>query len=179
MIQKFQDADILKGLLVFSPFFLSVTSLLIGLKLGLIVFSFIILLSPIIYFSRKIFVYPQQHIVIVLIISASWILIMRMLLNVEDYSLLEKISLFLPLLLINSLVLSVNQSILTMSDFKSVLKRIFKTGCAILLLFITFGFLQESLNRMSLFNSNAGFFLLFGFLFAVINFCNKKTNFLS
>lgn len=174
MIQKFQDADILKGLLVFSPFFLSVTSLLIGLKLGLIVFSFILLLSPIIFFSRKLFVYPQQHTVIVLIISASWILLMRMLLNVEDYSLLEKISLFLPLLLINSLVLSVSESILTMSDFKSVLKRLFKTGTAILIFFIALGFLQESLSRISLFNSPAGFFFLSGFIFAAINFFNRK-----
>jgi electron transport complex protein RnfE len=174
MIQRLQDDDVLKGLLVFAPFFPSVTSLIIGLYTGLLALILILFPAPIFYFCRKLFILPQQRLVFVLILGISWILIVRMLLDAEAYSLADNIGLFLPLLLMNSLILFTNESILSMPDLRSVLNRVFKVALAALLFFIMLGLLRELLNDVSIFTSSAGFFFLSGFIFAAINFFNRK-----
>lgn len=172
--QRLQDGNILKGLLGFAPFFLSVTSLSGGLSMGSIAFMLILATFFIIYFSRKLVILPQQRLVFILIISVTSVLIMKMLLDAEAYSLADSIGLFLPLLLMNSLILFTNESILSMTDLRSVLNRIFKVALAALLFFIMLGLLRELLNDVSIFTSSAGFFFLSGFIFAAINFFNRK-----
>jgi len=173
MIQEFQNDNIPKGLLAFAPFFLSITSLSIGFNMALIVFVLILFLAPMNYFLRKL-IPPQQRLVFVLIISISWMLIVRMFLEAEVYSIAEKIGLFLPLLLINSMVLSLTESVYSMFDLKTVMRNLFIVGIAILLFFMIFGFLRELLNNCSIFTSPTGYFLLSGFLFATINCFNRK-----
>ncbi len=97
-----------------------------------------------------------------------------MLLHAEAYSLADKIGLFLPLLLMNSLVLSSCESIFLMPDVKPAMSHVFKVGLATLLFFVIMGLLRESLNEISIFTSPAGFFFLSGFLFSVINFFNRN-----
>jgi len=174
--QKFHNVDVLKGLLVFAPFYLSLTSFLIGLKTGLVVFSCIFLISPLLFLLRKIVIHPQQYIIFVLLISTSSVLILRMLLHAEAYTFVDNINLFLPLLLINSFVLIEFETIITSSGFQSIFKRLIEFGIAILLFFIVFGALQEVLNRISIFNSPIGFFFLSGFLIAMVNLFNSKEN---
>jgi H+/Na+-translocating ferredoxin:NAD+ oxidoreductase subunit E len=173
MIQKFQDDNIPKGLLAFAPFFLGITSLFIGFSTGLIALVLILSLAPMNYFLRKL-VPPQQRLFFILIISVSWILIAMMFLDAGIYSVAEKTGLFLPLLLMNSLVLSVNESMFSMPDLKSVMSSIFRVGIAILLFLMLFGLLRELLNNFSILASPAGCFFLSGFLFAIINYSNRK-----
>ncbi|GEM_PF-1485100 len=174
MIQKFQNDDILKGLLAFSPFFLSITSLFIGFSTALIVLVLILFFVPMNYFLRKL-IPPQQRLAFILVFGVSSMLIIRMFLEAEVYSLAEKIGLFLPLLLVNSMVLSISESVYSLPDLKSVMGKVFSVGIAILLFFVIFGFLQELLNEVSFFTSPAGYFLLSGLLFAMINCFNRKT----
>ncbi len=173
MIQKFQNDNIPKGLLAFAPFFLSITSLFIGFSTALIVFVLILFLVPMNYFLRKL-IPPQQRLAFILVISVSWMLIIRMFLEAEVYSLSEKIGLFLPLLLMNSMILSINESVYSMPDLKTVVRDLFNVGIVIILFFIIFGFLRELLNDFSIFTSPAGYFFLLGFLFATINCFNRK-----
>jgi Na+-translocating ferredoxin:NAD+ oxidoreductase RnfE subunit len=174
MIQRFQDDDLLKGLLVFAPFYSAISSLYFGIKLALIAFSLILLLGVIMYASRKLFTLPLQHLAFTLIVSISLILIMRMLLEAEYYSIAQTIGLFFPLLLINSLVLSINSTIFSQSDFKLASAKVLKLCLAVTLFFAISGFLHEIFNSVSFLHSPAGFFFLSGILFAVINILNKK-----
>jgi H+/Na+-translocating ferredoxin:NAD+ oxidoreductase subunit E len=173
MIQKFQNDNIPKGLLALAPFFLGITSLFIGFSAALIVFVFLLFLAPMNYFLRKL-IPPEQRLVFILIISVSWMIIIRMFLEAEVYSLAEKIGLFLPLLLINSMVLSITETVYSMPDFKSVMRDLFYVGIAILLFFMLFGLLRELLNNFSILASPAGCFFLSGFLFSIINYSNRK-----
>lgn len=97
-----------------------------------------------------------------------------MLLEAEAYSFVDKTGVFLPLLLINCLVLSVNKSIFFMPDYKSILHRVIKVACAALLFFVVFGFIRELADEVPLLTSPAGFLFLFGFLCAATNFLNEK-----
>jgi H+/Na+-translocating ferredoxin:NAD+ oxidoreductase subunit E len=173
MIQKFQYIEILKGLLAFTPFLLYVTSLSDGVSLGMLVFTFILFLSPSLYIFRKL-IPTKQRFALILIISVSYLLLVRMILNAEVYSLLDKVGLFLPLILINSFILSVNESVLTMTDFKTVMNQVLSIGIVILLFFVIIGFLLESLVEFYIFSSPAGCFFLLGFLFSVINYFSIK-----
>ena len=156
-------------MLALAPFFLVASSLYVGFTMGLITFILILILAPTIYFLRNL-IPSHQRLVVILVIGVSITLIARMLLNAEAYSIADKIGLFLPLLLMNSLVLSLNESIFSTQDFKSVISLIFSIGIAILFFFVIFGFLRELVENISIFTSPAGCFLLSCFLFAASNF---------
>jgi H+/Na+-translocating ferredoxin:NAD+ oxidoreductase subunit E len=173
MIQKFQNIENLKGLLVFTPFLLNVTSLSVGFSLGMIVITLISFLVPSLYFLRKL-ISTQQRFAFVLIISVSYILLARMIINAELYSLLDKIGLFLPLILMNGLILSVNESVLTMTDFKTVVNQVFNIGIIVLLFFLIIGLIRELLIEFQIFSLPAGCFFLLAFLFSAINYFNIK-----
>lgn len=173
MIQNNRYDDLPKGLLAFAPFFMVVASLFIGFSAGLIAVVLIFLLTSILFFIGKLIV-PEQRLAVALIVSVSAVLVARMLLDAGAYSLAEKLGIFLPLLLMNSLVLSLNESIFTMPDFKSAMSRSFYIGIAIFLFFVIVGFLRELLNDFSILTSAAGYFFLFGFLYAAFNFINRK-----
>lgn len=169
MIQKLLDYEVQIGLLALSPFFLVASSLFVGFSIGLITVILILFLAPIIYSLRNL-IPSQQRLAIILVISVSVVLIARMLLNAEAYSIADKIGLFLPLVVMNSLVLTVNETMFSIQDFKSVFSHIFGIGVAILFFFVIFGFLRELFNSFSIITSPAGCFFLSGFLFATINF---------
>jgi len=173
MIQNNRYDDLPKGLLAFAPFFLVAASLIIGIGAGFIVVILIFLLTPILYLLRKL-ILSEQRLAVVMIVSVSAVLLTRLLIDAEAYSLGDKLGLFFPLLLMNSLVLSLNESIFTMPDFKSAMSKSFNIGIAILLFFVIVGFLREMLNDFSILTSPAGYFFLFGFLYAAFNFLNKK-----
>jgi len=176
MIQKLLDNEVQTGMLALAPFYLVASSLYVGFSIGLITAILILFLALIIYALRNL-IPPQQRLVVILVISVSVILIARMLLNAEAYSIADKIGLFLPLLLMNSLVLSVNETMFSIQDFKSIFSHIFSIGVAILFFFVIFGFLRELFENISIFTSPAGCFFLSGFLFATINlFKNYKFN---
>jgi Na+-translocating ferredoxin:NAD+ oxidoreductase RnfE subunit len=173
MIQNNRYDEIPKGILAFSPFYLVVASSFIGLSTGLLAVVIIFSLLPILYLLRKL-ISPSQRLSFIIIVSVSWMLIARMLLDAEAYFLADKLGLLLPLLLMNSLVLSINESILSMSNLKSVMSCSYKICIAILLFFVLFGFLRELLNDVSIISSPAGFFILSGFLIAIFNFFQRK-----
>ncbi|MCZ6802801.1 MAG: hypothetical protein O7D86_02405 [Proteobacteria bacterium] len=169
MIQKLLDNEVWTGMLALAPFFLVTSSLYIGFSIGLITVILILFLAPIIYSLRNL-IPSQQRLAVILVISVSVTLIARMLLNAEAYSIADKIGLFLPLLLMNSLVMSVNETMFSLRDFKSVVSDVFGIGIAILFFFVIFGLLRELFENISILTSPAGCFLLSGFLFAAINF---------
>lgn len=174
MIQRLQDDDILKGLLAFAPFFLAISSFSDGLYVGLIASLLMLFIAPIVYFSCKFITLPQQRLAFVVIVSVSCILIIRMWLNAEAYSLIDKIGLFFPLLLMNSLALSMIATILSMPDFKSVMSKVLKIALATILFFVIAGLAYELLHELLIFTSPAGFLFLSGFLFAMVNVINKN-----
>ena len=173
MFQKNQNNELQKSLLALAPFYLLSFSLYVGFGIGLIIALLLVFLVPVIYLFRNL-VPPSQQLSFVIILSASAILIVSMFLDVEVYSFTDKIGLFLPLLLINSLVLSVNESTFTMSDFKSAMSNVFYIAIAVLFFFVIFGLSRELLSDFSILSYPSGCFLLVGFLFAGINFFNIK-----
>lgn len=174
MIQRFQNTDTLKGLLVFSPLALSASSFIIGLKIGLFATVAVLLLSIIVFFSRNFFSLALQRLTFVLFTSITLMLMLRMFVQAEAYELSEQIGLFLPLLLMNSFIFSVNESIFERSNFKTALSHVLIAAITILIFFIIFGFFQQFLNEISIFASPVGFFFLFGFLLAIGNILNTK-----
>ena len=157
------------GLLALSPLFLVVSSLNNGVRLGLILLILILILSSTLYFISN-FIPSQQRLVSVLVIGVTVILIARMFLNSEFYFVADKIGLFLPLLVINSLVLSLGEEVFSKQDYKSTLIYVLGIGVALLIFFIILGFLKGFLDMFSIIESPAGSFILLGLLFGTINF---------
>lgn len=169
MIKRLFNNENQLGLLALSPLFLVVSSFNDGINTGLILFVLILTLSSILY-SISNFIPSHQRLVSVLIISAAVILITRMLLNSEIYFVADKIGLFLPLLVINSLVLSLGEEVFSKQDYKSTLIYVSGIAISVLIFFITFGFLKGLFDMISIIESPAGSFILLGLLFATINF---------
>ena len=157
------------GLLALSPLFLVVSSFNDGVNTGLVSLVLIIMLSSILYFISN-FIPSHQRLISVLIIGVTVILIARMLLKSEFYFVADKIGLFLPLLIINTLVLSIGEEVFSKQGFKSTLVYVLGIAISVLIFFITFGFLKEVLDMFSIMESPAGSFMLLGLLFATINF---------
>ena len=174
VIRKLASNETQLGLLALSPFFLIASSLLVGFEIAILIVSLLILLSLIVYFFGKFFP-VQQRLVALLIISTSVVLVVRMLLQAEAYSLTEDLGLFLPLIIINSLVLSTSEKVFSMQDLKTVFSYIFSIGVVILIFFILVGFSREVLNDFSIINSPAACFILTGCLFAIINVLKGNT----
>ena len=169
MIQRLFNTETQAGLLALAPLFLVTSSLYVGFSTGLIIVVLISALASIIYFLRNL-IPSQQRLAVILVISVSVMLMARMLLHAEAFSIADKIGVFLPLVLMNSLVLSINEHMFSMQDFKSVINYILSVGIVILSFFIVFGFLRELVDNFSIFTSPAGCFFLSGLLFAGINF---------
>lgn len=172
MIQKLFKHETQTGLLALAPFFLVVTSFNIGLDIGLIIAVQILILSSLFYFLRKL-IPTQQRLAVIVIISVSLMLIVRLLLDAEFYSVANKIGLFLPLLIVNSLVLMLAEGAFSKQDYKSVICHVSGIVIAIPVFFILFGLLKELLEGFSIVASSAGCFFLVGIMFATINIFNN------
>ena len=168
MIQKLFNNKNQTGLLALAPLFLVVTSFNDGISIGLISLVLIVSLTSILYFISN-FIPSHQRLVSVLIISGAVILVARMLLNSEIYFVADKIGLFLPLLVINSLVLSLGEEVFYKQGYKSTMIYVSGIAIAVLTFFIIFGFLKGLLDMFSIIDSPAGSFILLGLLFATIN----------
>ena len=77
---------------------------------------------------------------------------------------------FLPLLVINSLVISLGEEVFSKQDYKSTMIYVSGSAIAVLIFFIIFGFLKGWIDMFSIIDSPAGSFILLGLLFATINF---------
>ena len=197
-LDKIDNADIQLGLLAFFPLLPVTTSFSAGSGVGLVVLLLMIVLAVLIYPLRN-FIPISQRLPITLIISVCVVLMARMLLESEIYSLAEKLGLFLPLLIMNSLVLSISESLFSSHGIKSISRYII-FGLSILIFFVLFGAVRELLINysvlteldiftdvsfsgirfihsapgFSIFTSSAGCFFLVGFIFAMINFLNDS-----
>ncbi|GJM04144.1 MAG: hypothetical protein DHS20C09_01350 [marine bacterium B5-7] len=168
VIQKLFNTQMQTGLLAMAPFFLIIPSYKVGMSIGLIAFCLMFVLTSALYLLRD-FIPSQQRVVVVLLFSVSLVLIDRMLLQANAYSVFDSIGLFFPLLLINSLVLSLGEDVFSEQSYKSV--AIYASGVAmpLLIFFILFGFLKDLLDMFSIIESSAGNFILLGLLFAAMN----------
>jgi H+/Na+-translocating ferredoxin:NAD+ oxidoreductase subunit E len=173
MVQEFINNDLPKGLLALAPFYITTASLDTGFVTGLIIAFFILLYASIIFLLKNL-IAPHQRLAFILIVSISVILIFRLIFQAEAYSFTEKLGLFLPLLVINSLVISIEETIFSISDFKSVLVKVVSVSLIILLFFMILGFTQEIMADLTILSYPAGCFLLIGFLFAAINIFQKQ-----
>lgn len=176
MIQKLFNNKNQTSLLALAPLFLVVTSFNDGISIGLISLVLILILTSILFFISN-FIPSHQRLVSVLIVSVAVILVARMLLNAEFYFVADKIGLFLPLLVINSLVLTLGEEVFSKQDYKSTMIYVSGISVALLIFFIILGFLKDLLDLFSIIDSPAGSFILLGLLFATINFLknNKAT----
>ncbi len=177
IIQKFFKHETQTGLLALAPFFLVVSSFNTGLNIGLIIAIQILILSSVLYFLRKL-IPPQQRLAVIVIIGASLMIIVRLLLNAEFYSVSNTIGLFLPLLIVNSLVLTLGEAVFSRQDYKSVICHVSGIVIAVPVFFIVFGLLKELLEGFSIITSPAGCFFLVGLMFATVNFfiCDNVTD---
>jgi len=157
------------GLLALSPFFLVVASFNDGVNTGLILLILMLTLSSILYFISN-FIPSHQRLVSVLIVSVTVISIARMLLNSEFYFVADNIGLLLPLLVINSLVLSLGEEVFSKQDYTSTMIYVLGIAVALLIFFVILGSLKGLLGMFSIIDSPAGIFILLGLLFATINF---------
>ncbi len=167
--KKLFSTEMQSGLLAMAPFFLIIPTYKVGMNIGLIAFVLIFVFAAVIYLLCD-FVPSQQRVVVVLIFSVSIVLIARMLIQANDYSIAYSIGLFFPLLLINSLTLSLGEEVFSKQDYKSTLIYVSGIAISVLIFFITFGFLKGLLDMISIIESPAGSFMLLGLLFATINF---------
>jgi H+/Na+-translocating ferredoxin:NAD+ oxidoreductase subunit E len=176
MIQRLFNNKNQLGLLALSPLFLVVSSFNDGISTGLIAFFLILIITSILYFISN-SIPSHQRLVSVLIISATVILVARMLLNSEIYFVANEIGLFLPLLVINSLLISLGEEVLSEQDYKSTMIYVSGIALSLLIFFITFGFLKGLLDMFSIIESPAASLMLLGLLFAAINVLksNKAT----
>jgi electron transport complex protein RnfE len=169
MIQKLFNNKNQTGLLALAPFFLVACSFNNGVIIGLTSLFMIIILTTILYLISNCI--PSSHsLVSVIIVSATVVLVARMILNSEMYFVAETIGLFLPLLVINSLVISLGEEVFSKQDHKSTVLYIFSVAIAVFIFFILFGFLKGLLDVFAIIKSPAGNFILAGLLFATINF---------
>jgi len=169
MIQKLFNNKNQTGLLALAPFFLVVCSFNNGVIIGLISLFIIIILTTILYFISN-YIPSYQSLISVIIVSATVTLVVRMILNSELYFIAETIGLFLPLLVINSLVIPLGEEVFSKQDYKSTMVYIFEVAIAVFIFFILFGFLRGLLDVFAIIKSPAGNFILLGLLFATINF---------
>lgn len=172
MIQTLFKHETHTGLLALAPFFLVVGSFTPGLDIGLIVAIQILILSSVFHFLRKL-IPPEQRLAVIVIISTSLMIIVRLLLNAEFYSVSNTIGLFLPLLIVNSLVLTLAEEVFSKQDYKSVICHVSGIVIAIPVFFIIFGLLKQLLEGFSIITSPAGCFFLVGIMFATVNFFNS------
>ncbi|MFT5396213.1 MAG: electron transport complex protein RnfE [Gammaproteobacteria bacterium] len=169
MIQKLFNNKNQTGLLALAPLFLVVASFNDGITIGLISLVMILILTSILYFISN-FIPLHQRLISVLVVSVAVTLVARMLLNSEIYFVADKIGLFLPLLVINSLVISLGEEVFSKQDYKSTMIYVSGSAIAVLIFFIIFGSLKGWLDMFSIIDSPAGSFILLGLLFATINF---------
>tara|TARA_R110002072_G_scaffold32211_8_gene98643 strand:- start:17678 stop:18220 length:543 start_codon:yes stop_codon:yes gene_type:complete len=168
VIQKLFNTQMQTGLLAMAPFFLIIPSYKAGVSIGLIAFCLMFVPASVIYLLRD-FIPSQQSVVVVLLFSVSLILIGRMLLQAGAYSTFDSIGLFFPLLLINSLALSLGENVFSGQSYKSVAIYVFGIGISLLIFFVFFGFLKGLIDMFSIIKSPAGNFILLGLLFATMN----------
>jgi Na+-translocating ferredoxin:NAD+ oxidoreductase RnfE subunit len=168
-IQRLYNNEVQSGLLALAPFFLLTSSFTIGITISLVAAIQLLILTTILYCLRYL-IPSQQRLASILIISISVVLVDRMLLNAEAYLVAESIGLLFPLLIINSLVLSLGENIFSRQDFKSTLNHTLGISVAVIIFFVIFGFLKELFEEFSIITSPAGCFFISGFLFAAINF---------
>ncbi len=168
MIQRLFNNKNQTGLLALAPLFLVVSSLNDAISIGLISLFLIVILTSTLYFISS-FIPSHQKLVSVLIVSVTVTLVARMLLNSEIYFVADKIGLFLPLLVINSLVISLGEEVFSKPDYKSTMIYVSGVVIAVLIFFIIFGFLKGLFDMFSIIDSPAGSFILLGLLFATIN----------
>ena len=173
MIKRLFNNKNQTGLLALAPLFLVVTSFNDGITIGLISLVLILILTSILYFISN-FIPSHQRLISVLVVSVAVTLVARMLLNSEIYFVAEQIGLFLPLLVINSLVLSLGEEVFSKQDYKSTMVYVFGIAISVLIFFIVFGFLKGLLDMFSIIESPAGSFILLGLLFATINFLKNN-----
>ncbi len=169
MIQKIFNNKNQLGLLALTPLFLLVSSFNDGISIGLISLVLILILTSILYFISN-FIPSHHRLVSVLIVSVAVTLVARMLLNSEVYFVADKIGLFLPLLVINSLVISLGEEVFSKQNYKSTMIYVAGIAVALLIFFITLGFLKGLFDKFSIIDSPAGCFILLGLLFATFNF---------
>ena len=175
MIQKLFNNKNQTGLLALAPFFLVVCSFNNGVIIGLTSLFMIIILTTILYFISN-YIPSCQSFISVIIVSATVTLVVRMILNSELYFVAETIGLFLPLLVINSLVIPLGEEVFSKQDYKFTMVYIFSVAIAVFIFFILFGFLKGLLDVFAIIKSPAGNFILLGLLFATINFFRSNEN---
>lgn len=173
-IQKIFDTEAQLGVLALAPFFLIISSFDIAFHFSLIIFIQIFILTSVLYLLRNL-IRLQQRIVVVLIFSATMALITRMLLYTEAYAVADTLGLFLPLLLINSLVLSLGESVFSKQSYQSAICHAARFAIVIPIFFILFGLLRHLLEPVSIVASPAGCFFLLGFLFVACHFAKADS----
>ena len=197
IMTKFINNETWVGLLAFSPLLLITTSSTVGFAIGLLSLVLLFVLTLIIYPLRTLLSLPQR-LVFILMVSVTLVLVVRLLLEAGAYSFTEKIGLFLPLIIMNSLVISENEALFSVQKTSAAIIRMMILGLIILLFFVAFGFMREvlmhysiltELNQFSMysfaginlidsdpgfsiFTSSAGCFFILGFLYALLNFVN-------
>ncbi len=168
-IQRLFKTETQFALLALAPLLLLPAKFSSFINMGLVAVGLILLLTAILFYLRKL-IPAQLRPAVVLIVSISLVLIAQMLMDANAYSFAENSSLFFPLMLINSLVLSLGEKVFSKQTHQSVIRYVSGIALAVLLFFMLYGLLKELAGGYSIIDSVAGCFFLLGFLFAFFNF---------
>jgi Na+-translocating ferredoxin:NAD+ oxidoreductase RnfE subunit len=174
MIQRLFDNESPSAMLAFAPFFLLLTSYETGFNLALTAAVQLLIVTLMLFCLRNL-IPADMRIPIVIIISVTVMLISRMVLNAEAYSFIAVFGLLFPLLMVNSLVLSLGITVLSSQQYKAIVLRLFVMVIAFFLLFISYGWLKTFFSTISISSSPAGCFFVAAVLFSIINFLKSNT----
>ncbi len=168
------NADDQQGLLALAPFLLLATSFSIALTLSLLLAAFLCL-QVLLLFVCRLFIPARQRLAISLILGVTLALIADLHLAAHAPVVLELVPVLLPLMVINSLVLSHSEAVFASVNHQQLWRGLMRTALVIVGFFALFGGIQTILPDLPIMALPAGCFLLVGILFALINALQRLT----
>ena len=168
MSQQLKDKNLQHELLALSPFLLLGTSVIVGLSAGIVIFCLSLVFTLLIVGFRN-FIPVEHRLVVILIIATALAEISEMVLSAGVYSIADHFSPLLPLLVINTLVLSYAESVFSEEKNKSILKGLMAVGLVSFVILVLFGFIRGLLNDAGFFATPAACLFLIAWGLALVN----------
>lgn len=191
IIKYLHEHPAIVGVVGVCPVIAKSTTLLSGLTLG-IVFLLVLLLSALSTFALRKLIPHRYRLVFILLITASWVTVLDLLLQATVYDMRLSLSMYIPLLAMNSLVLMLLETTALRDSAAVTFRRTAAYGAVMVFLCLTTGLARELLSRgtalsdvylltampersgtyiLELFATTTGAYLVLGCVLAALNFC--------
>lgn len=168
MFRQLQDKNTQGELLALSPFLLLGTSFTAGLYAGVFIFCLSLLFTLLIIGCRN-FIPVEHRLAVILIVAAALAGISEMILYARVYAIADHFSPFLPLLVINTLILSYAESVFSEAKNHLIIKGLIIISLVSFVILVVFGLVRELLSDFDFLTTPAACFFLLGGVLAIIN----------